>query len=71
MKRTAAGFAGRLLIDRLTKGSHATRRGRGGEASALGDPRLLAFARGLSLGALLGAAIAGSTIWGRLRHGGR
>ncbi len=31
------------------------------------DPRILAFARGLALGALVGAAIAGSTIWNR-RH---
>jgi hypothetical protein len=32
------------------------------------DPRLVAFARGLALGALVGAAIAGSTIWSRLRR---
>jgi len=32
------------------------------------DPRLLAFARGLALGALVGAAIAGSTVWERLRR---
>jgi hypothetical protein len=31
------------------------------------DPRLLAFARGLALGALAGAAIAGSSIWSRRR----
>ena len=31
------------------------------------DPRLLAFARGLALGALIGAAIAGSTLWSRRR----
>jgi hypothetical protein len=35
---------------------------------ALADRRLLSFARGLSLGALVGAAIAGSAIWGRLRR---
>jgi hypothetical protein len=29
------------------------------------DPRLLAFARGLALGALVGAAIAGSSLWSR------
>jgi hypothetical protein len=37
------------------------RRGR----SDAGDPRLLAFARGLALGALVGAAIAGSAAWNR------
>lgn len=31
------------------------------------DERASTFARGLALGALVGAAIAGSTIWGR-RH---
>ena len=29
------------------------------------------FTRGLSLGLLVGAAVAGSTIWGRLRGAGR
>jgi hypothetical protein len=29
------------------------------------DPRLTAFERGLVLGALAGAAIAGSRVWGR------
>ncbi len=38
---------------------------------ALADRRLLSFARGLSLGALLGAAIAGSAIWTRLRRHAR
>jgi hypothetical protein len=33
------------------------------------DPRLLAFARGLVLGALIGAAIAGSSLWSRQRSG--
>jgi hypothetical protein len=37
------------------------------EAAAEGDPRVATFARGLVLGALVGAAIAGSTIWQR-RH---
>jgi hypothetical protein len=32
------------------------------------DPRPATFVRGLALGALVGAAIAGSTIWQR-RHG--
>jgi hypothetical protein len=32
------------------------------------DPRLLAFARGLALGALVGAAIAGSGIWNQRRR---
>ena len=32
------------------------------------DPRAATFVRGLMLGALVGAAIAGSTIWQR-RHG--
>jgi hypothetical protein len=41
-------------------------RSRHGEGSS--DPRLLAFARGLALGALVGAAIAGSTIWTRRRN---
>ncbi len=29
------------------------------------DPRLAPFLRGISIGALVGAAIAGSTIWSR------
>jgi hypothetical protein len=33
------------------------------EPSRAADPRLTAFARGLALGALAGAAIAGSTLW--------
>jgi hypothetical protein len=32
------------------------------------DPRALAFARGLALGALVGAALAGSGIWKRYRR---
>jgi hypothetical protein len=36
--------------------------------SRLADPRLLAFARGLAIGALIGAAIAGSSIWRRSRR---
>lgn len=31
----------------------------------------VSFHRGLALGALVGAAIAGSTLWGRLREGRR
>ncbi len=50
----------------------AAERGPAGERvqhgrTLLGDHRLLSFVRGLSLGALIGAAIAGSTFWGRLR----
>ena len=36
----------------------------GGSGDA-GDERAMTFARGLALGALVGAAIAGSTIWQR------
>jgi len=43
------------LLDRLRGGSDRT------------DQRLLAFARGLALGALVGSAIAGSTLWNRRR----
>lgn len=42
------------------------RRVAGGPGDA-GDERASTFARGLALGALVGAAIAGSTIWQR-RH---
>jgi hypothetical protein len=35
------------------------------EEAATDDPRPATFARGLALGALVGAAIAGSTIWPR------
>ena len=38
-----------------------------GGAGDDGDRRASAFARGLALGALVGAAIAGSTIWQRRR----
>jgi hypothetical protein len=49
------------LLDRLTDG-----------ATAVGDdPRVAQFVRGVALGALVGAAIAGSTIWGRRRGGTR
>jgi hypothetical protein len=34
----------------------------------LSDPRLLSFARGLSIGALVGAAVAGSALWGAVRR---
>jgi len=43
------------LIDRLT----------GGATTSGDDPRAAQFVRGLALGALVGAAIAGSTIWQR------
>jgi hypothetical protein len=45
------------LVDRLTGGI-------GGEVD---DPRAAQFVRGLALGALVGAAIAGSTLWQRRR----
>jgi len=38
-------------------------------AEADADPRAVAFARGLALGALAGAAIAGSNIWKRRSQG--
>ena len=44
------------LVDRLI-----------GPAGAGEDPRAAQFVRGLALGALVGAAIAGSTIWQRRR----
>lgn len=34
------------------------------------QPRTSTFLRGLTIGALVGAAIAGSTIWGRRRKSG-
>lgn len=40
---------------------------RAAEAAAGDDPRPATFVRGLAIGALVGAAIAGSTIWQR-RH---
>ena len=40
----------------------------GGSGSDDREQRASAFARGLALGALVGAAIAGSTIWQRRRH---
>jgi len=45
------------LLDRLT----------GGATAAGDDPRVTQFVRGVALGALVGAAIAGSTIWQRRR----
>jgi hypothetical protein len=45
------------LVDRLTGGI-------GGQGD---DPRAAQFVRGLALGALVGAAIAGSTLWQRRR----
>lgn len=41
----------------------------GRRAPAGRNERLLTFARGLALGALVGAAIAGSGIWRRRRTG--
>ena len=38
------------------------------EGAAGDDVRTTTFIRGLALGALVGAAIAGSTIWQRRRH---
>jgi hypothetical protein len=46
------------LVERLSRAAEA----------ASDDQRAATFARGLVLGALVGAAIAGSTIWQR-RHG--
>ena len=43
---------------------------RAAESAADDDPRAATFVRGLVLGALVGAAIAGSTIWQRRRQGG-
>jgi hypothetical protein len=45
------------LLERLT----------GGAMAAGEDPRVAQFVRGVALGALVGAAIAGSTLWGRRR----
>jgi hypothetical protein len=52
----------------VSRDDPVTRLSRAAEAAAEGDPRVATFARGLVLGALVGAAIAGSTIWQR-RHG--
>jgi hypothetical protein len=38
------------------------------EGASDDDVRATTFVRGLALGALVGAAIAGSTIWQRRRH---
>jgi hypothetical protein len=40
-------------------------------AAAGDDPRVATFARGLVVGALVGAAIAGSTLWQRRRRPAR
>jgi hypothetical protein len=45
------------------------RLGQAAEAVTGDDQRATTFARGLILGALVGAAIAGSTIWQRRRQG--
>jgi hypothetical protein len=47
-----------------------TRLGQAAEAVTGDDQRATTFARGLILGALVGAAIAGSTIWQRRRQAG-
>lgn len=39
------------------------------EPARSADKRLVAFARGVAIGALVGAAIAGSTIWSRRSRG--
>jgi hypothetical protein len=49
------------LIDKLV----------GGAAGESEDPRAAQFVRGLAVGALVGAAIAGSTIWQRRRASAR
>ena len=49
------------LLTRLTKAA---------EAVTGDDQRAATFARGLVLGALVGAAIAGSTLWQRRRQSG-
>jgi hypothetical protein len=46
------------------------RLGQAAEAVTGDDQRATTFARGLILGALVGAAIAGSTIWQRRRQAG-
>jgi hypothetical protein len=50
------------VIDALLRYMLPGRKAPGGQ-----DERFLAFARGLALGALVGAAIAGSGIWRRWR----
>lgn len=49
------------LLERLSRAA---------EAVTGDDQRAATFARGLILGALVGAAIAGSTIWQRRRQAG-
>ena len=49
------------LLERLT----------GGQAGPDEDPRTAQFVRGLAIGALVGAAIAGSTLLQRRRSAGR
>lgn len=50
-----------LLLTRLTKAA---------DVVTGDDQRAATFARGLVLGALVGAAIAGSTLWQRRRQAG-
>ena len=47
------------LLERITRATDAATSG------STDDPRTGSFARGMVLGALVGAAIAGSTIWQR------
>jgi hypothetical protein len=47
------------LLERITRATDAATSG------SSDDPRAGSFARGMVLGALVGAAIAGSTIWQR------
>ena len=50
-------------IDPLERLSRAAEEAIGGD-----DPRVATFARGLVIGAVVGAAIAGSTLWQRRRR---
>ena len=57
-------------------GRHRARLGRGGArpvrgAADVNAPERARFLRGLTIGALIGAIIAGSRIWARIRSGGR
>jgi hypothetical protein len=45
-------------------------RGDGGVKHRPQDPRVSGFMRGLTVGAFVGAVIAGSAIWNRRSHGG-
>ena len=59
---------GRLLDRGVSRRTGSAGRSEVAGSRQATDPRLLAFARGLAIGALIGAAIAGSSIWkGRRR----